>query len=135
VYLLPSIFFLSTWILALAANTLTALPRVQVDGDDEAVETQHLGENKNENHSHKETRLLSGSPYARVSNDADGVAGGKTRKTDGQACTEVNKAPKKWHLSDLTALREPTISIAYLYSEYFGDPSSSPAIRTDTTRP
>ena len=108
---MTSIFFFLCFS-TLVTNALTALPRVQVDGDDEAVQTQHLGENKNENHSHEQARLLSGSPDAGVADDSDGVASGETGKTDGQAGTEVDKAPvSDSEVLEYVGSRSPGVSL------------------------
>ena len=56
---------------------------VQVDGDDEAVETEDFCENEDEDHANKESGLLCGPANAGVSNDADGVSGSEARQTHG----------------------------------------------------
>ena len=43
---------------------------VQVDGDDEAVETEDFCENEDEDHSDEESRLLCGSTDAGIADDA-----------------------------------------------------------------
>lgn len=49
---------------------------VQVDGDDETVQTQYFGEDEDKNHTDEETRLLGGTSDTSVAHDADGEAGG-----------------------------------------------------------
>lgn len=49
---------------------------VQVDGDDQAVETQHFSENQNQDHADKEARLLRGASYTGITDNADGKTGG-----------------------------------------------------------
>ena len=49
--------------------------RVQVDGDNEAVETQNFCENEDKDHSYKESGLLGSSSHASVADNADGVSG------------------------------------------------------------
>jgi hypothetical protein len=76
--------------------------RVHQKGDNETVETQDFGENENENHSDKETWLLSSSTdtglvslafilkvvdRTYVTNNADGEASSKTCQTDSQPST------------------------------------------------
>ena len=68
---------------------------IEVDGDNEAVETQDLGENENEDHSDEESGLLRGSANACVSHNSDRVAGGKTGEADGEAGAEVDESPKR----------------------------------------
>ncbi len=54
------------------------LYRVQVDGDDEAVETQDLCENEDQNHADKQSRLLRCASHTRVAHYTDGIAGRET---------------------------------------------------------
>lgn len=48
---------------------------VEIDGDDEPVQTQDLGEDEDQDHSDEETGLLSRASDPRVSHDADGEPG------------------------------------------------------------
>jgi len=48
---------------------------VEVDGDDQAVETQDLGEDEDQDHTDEETRLLGRASDSRISHDADGEPG------------------------------------------------------------
>ena len=78
----------------IAADVGVSLLRVQVDGDDEAVETQDFSENEDEDHSNEEARLLCGSADAGVADDADGVACGQAGQADSQTSAEMNEAPE-----------------------------------------
>jgi len=53
------------------AEPLARLFRVEVDGDNEAVETQYLSEDKDEDHADEEAGLLRRTTDARVSYYAD----------------------------------------------------------------
>ena len=64
---------------------------VQENGDDEAVQTQHFGENENEDHSDEEAGLLRGAAHTGVAHDADGEAGRQTAEADRQAGAEVHE--------------------------------------------
>ena len=77
-----------------AADVGVSLLRVQVDGHDEAVETQDFSENEDEDHSNEEARLLCGSADAGVADDADGVACGQAGQADSQTSAEMNEAPE-----------------------------------------
>ena len=68
---------------------------VQIDGDDEPVETQHLGEDKNEDHADEEPGLLCGATDASITDDADGVAGRQSGQTYCQTRTQMQEAPAK----------------------------------------
>lgn len=48
---------------------------VQVDGDDQTVETQHLGKDQYQDHADEETRLLRGASHTGVTDDADSKTG------------------------------------------------------------
>lgn len=65
---------------------------VEVDGDNEPVETEDLSENKDEDHSHEEPGLLSCPPNSCVTHDADSVACSQSRQTNGQTGAQVNEA-------------------------------------------
>lgn len=56
-----------------AAHVLRGL-RVHQEGDNQAVQTQHFGENEDQDHANEEAGLLRGTADARVANNADGEA-------------------------------------------------------------
>jgi len=87
--------------------------RVQVDGDDEAVETEDLRENENENHADEESGLLCGPADSGVSDDADGVTGSEAGQTDGQAGTQMNESPENCHV------KLDQLNKAQLYENYW----------------
>ncbi|GMR44600.1 hypothetical protein PMAYCL1PPCAC_14794, partial [Pristionchus mayeri] len=60
--------------------------------DDHTVETEHLKEDKDEDHSDEETRLLGGSAHSGISDDSDGVTGTKTAEAAGQACCQMRES-------------------------------------------
>lgn len=66
---------------------------VEVDGDDEAVETQYLGENENQDHTDEQTGLLGGTSHTGVADDADSEAGRETGEPDRQTGTQMNETP------------------------------------------
>ncbi len=68
---------------------------VQVDGDDEPVEPEHLGEDEDEDHPDEEPGLLRRPPHSRVSHDADGVAGRQAAQAHRKAGPHVHEAPEK----------------------------------------
>lgn len=49
---------------------------VQVNGDNQTVETQYLGEDEDQDHADEESGLLSGSPDTGIADDANGESGG-----------------------------------------------------------
>lgn len=55
------------------------------------VRTQDFGENENQNHSNKETRLLSGSTDTGITDDTNGKASSETSKTDRETSTELDE--------------------------------------------
>ncbi len=79
-----------------ACCLLLLLERVQIDGDNESVESEHLRKDENEDHADKETRLLRCTAHARVAHDAHGVAGGQAGQAHRQAGSQVDKAPGKY---------------------------------------
>ena len=66
---------------------------VQIDGDDEPVETQHLGEDKDEDHADEEPGLLGGATDTSITDDADGVACRQGGQTHCQTRTQMQEAP------------------------------------------
>ena len=69
--------------------------RVKVDGHDEAVETQDLGENEDQDHSYEEPRLLCCPSHTCVTHNADSVAGRQTTQAYCQTSAEMYEAPVK----------------------------------------
>ena len=65
---------------------------VQNEGNDETVQTQHLSENENQNHSDEEPGLLGSSTNTSISNNADSEPSGKTGKPDTETGTHVNES-------------------------------------------
>lgn len=55
------------------------------------VHTQDFGENENQDHSNKETRLLSGSTDTGITNNTNGKTSSKTSETDGKTSTELDE--------------------------------------------
>ena len=74
---------------------LLGLFRVQVDGHDQAVETEDLSENKNENHANKESRLLGCSADSSVAEDANGVTGSQAGQADGETGTKMSETSER----------------------------------------
>lgn len=70
---------------------------VEVDGDDEAVETEHLGENEDQDHADEETGLLGRSSHARVSHDADREARRQSTEADRETGAQVHEAAEDKH--------------------------------------
>ena len=52
----------------------------EVDGDNEPVQAQDLGEDEDQDHADEEPRLLRRPPHAGVAHDADGVARRQSRQ-------------------------------------------------------
>lgn len=73
----------------------TPLLGVKVDCHDESVQTQHLSENQDEDHSNEESRLLCCSPYSSVTNDTDCKPGRQTTQTYCKSSTQVKESPGK----------------------------------------
>ena len=65
--------------------------RVHEQGDDQAVETEHLCENEDEDHADEEAGLLGCSADAGVADDADGEAGCETGEADREPGTELDE--------------------------------------------
>lgn len=61
--------------------------RVQVDGNDQTVQTQYFGENEDQDHTDEQAGLLSCASYTCVTNDANGKTGRQTGETDRQTRT------------------------------------------------
>lgn len=55
------------------------------------IHTQDFGENKNQNHSDEETRLLSSSSDTGITDDTNGKSSSKTSKTHRETSTELDK--------------------------------------------
>uniref|UniRef100_A0A182J1I9 Uncharacterized protein n=1 Tax=Anopheles atroparvus TaxID=41427 RepID=A0A182J1I9_ANOAO len=70
------------------------LPRVQVvDGDDQTVQTQHFGENEDQNHTDEQSGLLGGTTDTGVTDNTDGETSCQAGETDGKTSTEMDEAP------------------------------------------
>ena len=63
------------------------------EGHDEAVQTQDLGEDQDQDHAHEEPGLLGRTPHARVPHDADGEARGQAAEAHAEAGPQVEEAP------------------------------------------
>lgn len=73
---------------------LIDLFRVQVNGHNQTVETQHLGEDENQDHTDEQTRLLCCTTHTGITNDTDRKTGCQTREADRQTGTQVNETPR-----------------------------------------
>lgn len=65
----------------------------QDEGHDEAVKTQHLSEDQNQDHAHKKPGLLGCASHAGIAHDADGKPGCQTAEAHTQTSTEMQEAP------------------------------------------
>lgn len=77
---------------------LLALRR-QNEGDDEPVKSKHFGEDKNENHTDEQARLLRCPTHTRVANDADGKSCSQTAQANTETSAEISEAPTDTQLS------------------------------------
>lgn len=75
-------------------SSCSILLSVQVDGDDETVETQYLGEDENQDHTDEQTWLLSCTPDTGVTDDSDGETSSETGEPDRQTSTQVDESPE-----------------------------------------
>lgn len=66
--------------------------RVQQQGDDQTIQTQHFSENQNQDHSHKQSWLLGSATDAGVSHNTNGKTSGQSGQSDGQTGTQLNEA-------------------------------------------
>lgn len=71
----------------------SSLFRVQVDGDDQTVQTQDFSENEDQNHTDKQSGLLGSTTDTGITDDTDGETGGKTGEAYSQTSTEMDEAP------------------------------------------
>ena len=69
---------------------------VENNGNNHAVQTQHLGENENQHHADEEAGLLCGTADTRVTDNADGEASSQTSETDRETRAEIKEAPVDW---------------------------------------
>lgn len=65
----------------------------QDEGHDEAVKPQHLSKDQDQDHAHKEPRLLGGAPYAGVTHDSDGEPGCQAAQAHAQTSAKMHEAP------------------------------------------
>lgn len=66
------------------------------EGDDEAVQTEHLSEDEDEDHADKEAWLLRRPPHSRVSHNADGKTGSQSAQADAQPRPQVQETPNTY---------------------------------------
>lgn len=101
--LLLKLLLMLMWLLLTAGRRLSIccccvfalidLFRVQVNGHNQAVETQHFGEDENQDHAHEQSRLLCCATDTGVSHDADRKTSCQTREAHRQTGSQVNEAP------------------------------------------
>ena len=60
---------------------------------DQAIETQHLREDEDQNHAHIESRLLGSAAHTGVTNNSNGKASRQTREANAQTRAQMHKAP------------------------------------------
>lgn len=65
--------------------------RVQQQGDNQAVQTQHFGENQNQKHTDEQSWLLSGTSDTSVTNNTNGKTSSQTGQTDRQTGTQLDE--------------------------------------------
>lgn len=84
---------------------------IQVDGNDEPIETQHLSKNEDQNHSYEETWLLGCASDPGITNDAYCKSSCQPAESYGQSCAQMNKPPENKHTthSHLTVRTHVTI--------------------------
>ena len=63
------------------------------EGYDEAIQTQDLGEDQDQDHANKEPGLLGRTPHTCVPHDADGEARGQAAEAHAEAGPQVEEAP------------------------------------------
>lgn len=73
----------------------SSLFRVQVDGDDQTVQTQDFSENEDQNHTDEQSWLLGSTTDTGITDDTDGETGGQTGESYSQTSTEMDEAPAK----------------------------------------
>merc|ERR1719263_318642 len=74
------------------AGVLGASARSDDKADNEAVQTQRLGENEDQNHTDEEARLLSVGSDTSIADNADGKASSEGAHANGQASSKVSVA-------------------------------------------
>lgn len=62
-------------------------------GNNKPIEPQHLSKNQDEDHAHKQTRLLGCASDSRVSHNSDGEASSEAAQTHTQSGTQVQETP------------------------------------------
>merc|ERR1719191_2244834 len=67
----------SAWVEALGVARVAAAVCVEDEGNNKAVKTKHLSEDKNQDHTNKQPWLLSCATNTRVTDNANGKASGK----------------------------------------------------------
>lgn len=65
--------------------------------NNETIETQHFGENQDQDHTNEESGLLSGTAHTGVTDDADGETSGKTSETDRKTSAELDETSVERH--------------------------------------
>jgi hypothetical protein len=68
---------------------------VQVDGHNQAIETQDLRENQHQDHTNEQAWLLSCSSYTSVTDDSNAETSSQASETDSQASTKVDETAGK----------------------------------------
>lgn len=67
---------------------------VQVDGHNESIQTQHLSEDENEDHTHEEAGLLGCPPHSCITHNTNSKTCSQARQSYAEASPKVYKAPE-----------------------------------------
>lgn len=111
--------------------------RVQVDGHDETVQTQHFGEDKDQDHADEQARLLGRSTDTGISDDSNSETGSQAGEADSETSSQMDEAPggeRERSINYMATIFQGNY-FTYLYKVYLLGSSRAPAIRTATTRP
>lgn len=72
-------------------NDILCSSRVQQQGDNQTVQTQHFGENQDQKHTDEQSWLLSGTSDTGVTNNTNGKTSSQTGQTDRQTGTQLDE--------------------------------------------
>lgn len=87
----------------------------QDEGDDEAVEPEHLGEDEDKDHADEEAWLLCRPPHSCVSHNADGKTSSQSTQSYAQPRPQVQETPTNTHTDSImgVAVMVPLHCVAY----------------------
>jgi len=66
--------------------------RIQINGHNQAVQSQHFSKNQDKDHAYEQTGLLGCTTYTSITNNSYSKASGQTREANSQTSSQMDKS-------------------------------------------